>query len=283
MLLLGKPIAQKIHQQTKLLVDKLKQKNITPSLGVVLVGDDKPSLTYVKKKGELAEKLGIKFDLFKFDADISQQELLIEIRNIQNDNNLSGLIIQLPIPEHLYTPEILNAVKPEIDIDCLTHTNVGKLMLHNPTFIPPTPQAVIEMLLSINVDVKGKNVTIIGAGALVGKPLTAMLINAKASVTTCNSSTKNTKQKCLDADIIITGVGANKFLIDQTMVHKDSIVIDTGIWFDDDNKMHGDVDYKNIVDKVAYVTPTPRGVGPITVACLLRNVAISKDQLSKNN
>lgn len=275
MLIKGRAIAEKINIKTAELVQNLKQDNIIPHLGVVLVGDDKPSLTYVKKKGELAEKLGIKFDLFRFDNTISQQDLLSEIKDIQDNNNLSGLIIQLPIPEHLYTPEILNAVNPDIDIDCLTHQNIGKLMLHNALFTPPTPQAVLEILSDLDVELTSKNITIIGAGALVGKPLAAMLINAKASVTTCNSSTKNTKQKCLDADIIITGVGANKFLVTSDMVHKDSIVIDTGIWFDEHNKMHGDVDYKSIKDKVAHVTPTPGGVGPITVACLLRNVAIS--------
>ncbi len=278
MLIKGKAIAENLNLETARLVSNLKNQNITPHLGVVLVGNDRPSLTYVKKNGQLAEKLGIKFDLFNFDENISQEKLLSEIKDIQEKNNLSGLIIQLPIPEHLYTPEILNAVNPDIDIDCLTNQNIGKLMLNNAKFTPPTPQAVLEILKSLDLDLdnlKSKNVTIIGAGALVGKPLAAMLINAKASVATCNSSTKNTKQKCLDADIIITGVGTNKFLVDETMVHKDSIVIDTGIWFDNDNKMHGDVDYKAIQDKVAHVTPTPGGVGPITVACLLRNVVIS--------
>jgi len=282
MLINGLQIAASINVETAALVQQLKQSNITPHLGVVLVGDDKASKTYIKKKGELANSLGITFSLFSFDKDISQQKLLDEIKDIQKKNNLSGLIIQLPIPQHLYTPEILNAVDSSIDIDCLTNQNIGKLLLNNAIFTPPTPQAVFETLNSLSVDVAGKNVTIIGVGSLVGKPLVAMMINAKASVTTCNSSTKDTKQKCLQADIIITGVGAGKFLVDHTMVHKDSIVIDTGIWFEQ-NKMYGDVDVEDIKDIVQYVTPTPGGIGPITVACLLRNVVVSARELATSN
>lgn len=267
----GKEIAQKIHEQTQVLVSECISKGIQPHLGVVFVGDDKPSATYVKKKGEAAKKLGIRFDLFTYPSDITEIELMKEMKRIQAENNLTGLIVQLPIPDHLYTPTVLNAIDPNIDVDCLTNENQGKLLMNTQEILPPTPAAVFSVLSELEVDLTGKNVTLIGVGALVGKPLAVMCMNVRASITTINTATKDTKEKCLNADIIITGVGKHGVLTDD-MVRKGAIVVDTGIDFIE-GKMVGDIMFDEIKEKALAVTPTPGGIGPITVAHLLANTA----------
>ncbi len=277
----GKQIAEYIHTKTKQMVTECVEKGVTPHLGVVFVGDDKPSAMYVRKKGEAAEKLGIRFDLFTYPEDITEIELMKEMKRIQAENQLTGLIVQLPIPDHLYTPTVLNAISPDIDVDCLTNENQGKLLMNTQEILPPTPAAVFSVLESLNVDLAGKNVTLIGVGALVGKPLAVMCINARASVTTINTATRNTKEKCLAADIIITGVGRHGVLTGD-MVHDGTIVIDTGIDFLD-GKMVGDIVFDEIAEKASYVTPTPGGVGPITVAQLLHNTVLMAKRMNLDN
>ena len=274
----GKKIAEKINIRTAEKVALLKKKNIAPKLAVILVGDDKPSQTYVRKKGELAQKTGFKFTLYELPSKISQIELIEKIKKIQQDKKLTGLIVQLPLPEHLYASDVLTAIKPEIDVDCLTDVNLGKLVMKTNYIVPPTPGAVLSILHDLNVDLIGKNITIIGVGALVGKPLAIMMMNERASVTTCNSKTKDIKEKCLQADIIVTGVG-RKDLLRGDMVSKDVIVIDTGVAFEN-GKMFGDINMEEVSMKASYVTPTPGGVGPITVARLLLNTAICAEKIN---
>jgi len=275
----GKKIAQKIKQKTAQRVACLKKQGVTPKLAVILVGEDKPSQTYVRKKGKAAQKVGMNFDLYELDEKIKEEDLIAKINEIQNDPNLSGIIVQLPLPEHLYTTNILNTIKPELDIDCLTDVNLGKLVMKTNYMVPPTPGAVMSILHELGMkDLSRKNVVIIGVGALVGKPLAVMMMNERASVTTCNSKTKDTKEKCLVADIIVTGVG-KKDLLRGDMVKEGAVVIDTGVCFEDD-QIYGDVNVKEVLEKAAYVTPTPGGVGPITVARLLWNTTIC---CAKNN
>ena len=268
----GKKIAAKIEKQTAKQVALLKQKGIVPKLAVVLVGNDKPSLTYIGRKKSAAERVGIHFALYQFPTSIKKESLIQAVKDIQKDSQLSGLIIQLPLPERLYTSEVLNAINPDIDVDCLTDTNIGKLVMKTNHIEPPTPWAVIQTLKEIKFTVMGKNATIVGAGALVGKPLAIMLINELASVTTCNSHTKDIQKKCLEADVIISAVG-KKDLITAKMVKKNTVVIDTGIAYVD-GTMYGDVDFKSVSKKAQFITPTPGGIGPITVAKLLHNTAI---------
>ncbi len=274
----GKAIADKILAKTSQKAKELKEKGITPRLEVILVGDDKPSATYVRRKGLAAEKVGIDFKLHELPGDITQEDLIKAIADIQANKALSGLIVQLPLPEHLYTLEVLNAIRPELDVDCLTNINLGRLVMRTNVIVPPTPGAVLTILNDLNVDVSGKNVTIIGMGALVGKPLAIMMVNEGASVTTCNSRTKDTKEKCLSADIIVTGVG-KKDLLRGDMVKSGAIVIDTGVCFEDE-KMYGDINFEEVKDKASFVTPTPGGVGPITVARLLWNTVLCAEKAS---
>lgn len=268
----GKLIAQRIREENAQMVAALKKQNLTPKLAVILVGDDKPSHTYVNKKKEEAEQVGINFALYKIDEKITTEELATKIKTIQEDPELSGMIVQLPLPKHIDTKIILNAVKPELDVDCLTDANQKKIEDGKNTIIPPTPGAVMEILKELNADLKGKNIVIIGKGVLVGKPLSFILKHLGALVTVCDSKTTDTKEKCLKADIIITGVG-KKDIVRGDMVKSGAIVIDAGTCFVD-GKLYGDVNVPEVLEKDSYVTPTPGGVGPITVSMLLRNTII---------
>ena len=276
MLLKGKPIAQELNTETAARVQKLQEHGITPLLAVILVGDDAPSATYVRKKEEKARELGLDFHLEKLPASTTKQEIIDAIKEIQKKDNLAGLIVQLPLPEPLYTDDVLNAIDAQFDVDCLTNVNLGKLVMKTQTIAPPTPSAVMSILEDQNVSLAGKNVVIIGVGALVGKPLAIMMMNQRASVTTCNSATKDTKEKCLAADIIVTGVG-KPHMVTKDMVRPETIVIDTGVSFPD-QRMSGDVDADDLDALGCKVTPTPGGVGPLTVAHLLRNTAILAEE-----
>ncbi len=277
----GKKIAAKIERIAAKEATMLKSKGIVPKLAVVLVGNHKPSLTYIGRKKAAAERVGIDFALHQFPKNISKEELIQQVKKIQEDKQLTGLIIQLPLPERLYVSEVLNAIDPAIDVDCLTDTNIGKLVMKTNLIEPPTPWAVIKVLKEIKFKMAGKNITIVGTGALVGKPLAIMLVNELASITTCNSHTKDIQKKCLEADVIVSAVG-KKDLITKDMVNKKTIVIDTGISFVS-GQMYGDVDFENVSKKVSCITPTPGGIGPITVAKLLRNtVTCAKNKLSPN-
>lgn len=265
----GHSVAAKINARTLKKIKALKKKNIIPRLEVILAGEDKPSQTYVRRKGEAAKKLGIDFKLHALPASITLPELVAKIKAVQTNRRLSGLIVQLPLPEPLYTPGVLNAIRPELDVDCLTDVNLGKLIMNTTSIFPPTPAAILAILKAHHVTLPGKNVTVIGQGALVGKPLTVMLVNAGASVTTVNSRTRSVAEKCRAADIIITGVG-KKNLVRGAMVSPGTIVIDAGVDFVN-GKMYGDVNVAEVSKKSAFVTPTPGGVGPVTVAMLLAN------------
>ncbi len=265
----GRKIAEKIEKDTAKDTALLKTRGIVPKLAVVLVGNNKASLTYIKRKEAAAQRVGVDFALHQFPKEISKEELITNIKKIQQDTQLTGLIIQLPLPERLYIPEVLNSINPAIDVDCLTDTNIGKLVMKTNHIEPPTPWAVIKVLKEIKFKMVGNNITIVGAGALVGKPLAIMLVNELASVTTCNSHTKDIKKKCLEADVIVSAVG-KKDLITKDMVKKNTIVIDTGIAYKN-GTMYGDVDFQTVSKKASFITPTPGGIGPITVAKLLRN------------
>lgn len=274
----GKLIAKHINETTARRVMRLKKDaGVTTKLAVVLVGDDPPSETYVRNKGRAAKKVGMEFTLHRLTESQSTAQLVAEIENIQADDTVSGLIVQLPLPEHIDTNTILHAIRPELDVDCLTDMNLGKLVMQTNNILPPTPGAVFSILKYLEIDLVGKNVTIIGVGPLVGKPLAIMMMNERASVTTCNSKTKDMKKKCLSANIIVTGVG-KKDIVRGDMVPEGAIVIDTGVSFEH-NIMYGDVNVDEVIRKAAWVTPTPGGVGPITVAQLLLNTVICAEKL----
>lgn len=272
----GHDIAKTILNTVKRRVQKLKHRGTTPLLAVVLVGDDKPSHTYVRRKGDTATSVGIDFALHTFPYSITTHELISAIEHIQHNSQLSGIIVQLPLPKHIDSTAVINTIRPDLDVDCLTDVNLGKLVMQTQTLIPPTPGAVFAILKHLNVDISGKNITLVGTGQLVGRPLSLALVNTKASVTTCNEKTKDIKEKCRHADIIVTGVGKRN-IIRGDMVSKNAIVIDTGVSFYK-KKMYGDVAWDEVRKKTRYLTPTPGGVGPITVAELLLNTVICAEE-----
>lgn len=265
----GRAIAQKINEVNEAEVARLKAQGITPKLAVILIGENQASQMYVRMKEAAAKKIGVEFTIYNIASTVSEEELINKIKDIQTDKKITGLILQLPLPEQLYTEAVLNTIDPSIDIDFLTNYNLGSLMMKTAKFLPPTPGAIFSILNELKIDPAGKNVTIVGVGQLVGKPLTIMMMNGRASVTTINSATKDAREKCLSADIIVTGVG-KKDLLRGDMVRDGAIVIDTGIVFDNE-KVFGDVNIAEVLEKAAWVTPTPGGVGPITVARLLQN------------
>jgi methylenetetrahydrofolate dehydrogenase (NADP+)/methenyltetrahydrofolate cyclohydrolase len=273
----GKRIAEGILTDLKKRVAVLKEKNIQPALAVVIVGNDQPSHTYVKKKGEAAEEIGLAFFKYEISAETDKETLIARLKEIQAEHELSGLILQLPVPESLwpYTREIVNHIKIEIDVDCLSHTALGRVMMGESPLNPPTPSAMLEVLKYHQIDLTGKEVCIVGRGSLIGKPLAAILNNQPVTLVTCGKSTPDLSVYTKKADVIFSGVG-KKDLITGEMIKEGAIVIDAGVCFDrptgsSQDKMYGDIDFESVSKKAALVTPTPGGIGPITVAKLLEN------------
>ncbi len=278
----GKQLAETILEELKHEVDRLRQKKIVPHLGIILIGRNPASEVYVGKKILAAEQTGITCTLYRLPESITQPVLIKKITRLQKNGSVSGLIVQLPIPEHLYTPAVLNAIQPEYDVDCLTDVNIGKLAMNTALIEPPTAGAVFSIIRNLSISLPGKNVAILGTGALVGKPLALMFMNARASITTINSITQDVEKKTRLADIIVSGVG-KAGLITGSMVKQGSIILDAGIDFTPQGKVVGDVDIPSVIKKARFLTPTPGGVGPLTVAMLLKNtVTLCKKHAEKN-
>ncbi len=266
----GKIIAQSIYRRLKPQLIKLRRRGVVPKLGVILVGNDKPSQTYVRKKKEAAEALGLKVEVLRLPVTISTTALLRQLEDIQRPrHHLTGLIVQLPLPRQLHTGKILEAVAPAIDVDCLTQTNLGKLVTGSYWIEPPTPGAILGILRHHRVPLVGANVALIGAGALVGRPLANMLMHEQATITVLNRSTRHLATFTKTADIIITGVGRHGVLRGN-MIKRGAVVIDAGVSFLG-KTMYGDIDFGSVSRRASIVTPTPGGVGPITVAKLIEN------------
>ena len=267
----GNKIADEILDNLQARVQKLKEKDVKPALAVVRVGNDKPSITYVKKKGEAAEKIGLTFFKFEIADDADKDTLITRIKEIQKEHKLSGLILQLPVPEKLWasTREIVNNIDIGIDVDCLSHQALGRVMMNESPLVPPTPGAIMEILKYYKVDLQEKEVCLVGRGDLIGKPLAAMLVHEPVTLVTCGRSTKDLSKYTKTADIVITGVG-KKDLVTGDMIKDGAVVIDAGVCFED-GKMYGDINFESVKEKSSLITPTPGGVGPITVAKLLEN------------
>lgn len=275
----GKKIAEKINRASAVKVKKLQKKGVQPKLAVILVGDDKASAIYVRKKEKLARQLGVDFALHHLPAEISQDELVKKIKEIQADKKLSGLIIQLPLPDHLYRPDVLNNIALAVDVDFLSEAAMAEVENGINKMEPPTPGAIMTILRELKINFKKNKFIVIGQGVLVGKPLTMLLRRAGVSVVACDSKTKNIPAKCQQADVVISCVG-KKDLVRGDMIKKGAIVIDAGFSFYK-GKSYGDVNFAEASERAKYITPTPGGVGPITVALLLKNtVACAENLLS---
>ena len=277
----GKKLAKEIREKLKIRCDDLKKSGIQPKLAVVLIGNDKPSQIYVKNKSKACEEIGIIFKEYLLDEKIEQKELINLIDKLNKDTTVHGILLQSPIPNHLDINEAFRKISPEKDVDGFNPINVGKLVLNQDTFVSCTPFGIMRMFEAYNIDLTGKNVTIIGRSNIVGKPLIQCCLNKNATVTVCHSKTKDLKEHTKKADILIVAIGKSKF-ITEDMVKNGVVVIDVGINRDENGKLTGDVDFENIEKKASFITPVPGGVGPMTIAMLMNNVLKATENIQIN-
>ena len=261
-------------------VNQLNSQNVNPCLATILVGNNQASETYVRNKHNACEEVGIITQDHKLSADITQEKLIELIEKLNSDENVHGILLQLPLPTHLNEFDIITRIVPEKDVDGLTPHNVGLLSIGKAMLKACTPSGIIEMLGFYNIILEGKEVIVINRSNLVGKPLYHLLLQKNATVTTCHSKTKNLKEICQGADIIITGVGdRDKFILTSDMIKTNSEVIDVATTHHN-GKLKGDTDFDDIISKASYASPVPGGVGPMTVAMLLKNT-VTAAALSK--
>lgn len=266
----GKAVSAAVKDEVKEQVAALKKDGGVPCLAVVLVGDDPASKVYVRNKKRACEYCGIKSLEYILDKTASEQQLLDLIDVLNNEPTVHGILVQLPLPPHINEQNIINAISEQKDVDAFHPANVGRLMTGNPDFLPCTPAGVMEMLKKYNIETAGKDCVIIGRSNIVGKPMAMLMLSANSTVTICHSKTKNLKEKCLSADILIAAIGKPKF-VTADMVKDGAVVIDVGINRTEDGKLCGDVDFDEVSKKASYITPVPGGVGPMTIATLMKN------------
>jgi methylenetetrahydrofolate dehydrogenase (NADP+)/methenyltetrahydrofolate cyclohydrolase len=263
----GKEIAKKLRSSIAKQVTKLDRK---PGLAVILVGDDPASAVYVRNKDNACKEVGFYSEKINKPSDITQAALLAEVERLNKDDKIDGILVQLPLPSHLDANQVIEAINPNKDVDGFHSENVGKLMQNKPHLRPCTPKGVMTMLATIGVDLTSKNCVVVGASNIVGRPMAMELLNARATVTICNSKTQNLSSKIKQADVVVVAVGKPK-MIKGDWIKDGAIVIDVGISRLDDGSLSGDVDFDSAQDKAAWITPVPGGVGPMTIATLLEN------------
>ena len=282
----GLEVAKNIKYEIGEIVENLKSQNVNPCLATILVGDNSASQTYVKNKHKACEETGIITKDHRPPAETSQNELNELIDMLNEDSSVHGILVQLPLPSHLNEFDTITRILPEKDVDGLTPHNVGLLVTGKAVLKPCTPSGVIEMLNYYKISIESKNVVVINRSSLVGKPLYHLLLQKNATVTTCDSKKKDLGKICQEADIIITGVGdREKFTLTSDMIKDGAIVIDVATTHHND-KLVGDTDFDDIISKAAFASPVPGGVGPMTVAMLLKNIvtaaALSKGIATKS-
>ena len=263
----GKTLAENLRKNIS---KEVKQYSRPPGLAVLLVGDDQASQVYVRNKSRACVEVGFYSDQIHKSANITQEELLSEVQRLNENNNIDGILVQLPLPSHIDANEIIEAIIPEKDVDGFSSENVGKLSLNKPFISPCTPKGVIKMLDSIKCDLRGKDCVIIGASNIVGRPMAMEFLNAGATVQVCHKETKDIKQKTKSADIIVAAAGVAN-LVNSEWVKEGAVIIDVGINRLEDGSMTGDVDFDDVKDTVSAISPVPGGVGPMTIAVLLEN------------
>ncbi len=275
----GNEVSKRVKEKLAREISKLKARGVHPGLAVVLVGDDPASAIYVRSKGKACEEVGIFSDTYRLEASISEEELVSLIGNLNSDNRFHGILVQLPLPDHINETTILETVDPLKDVDCFHPVNVGKLVAGRPYVLPCTPAGIMELLYTYNVNPEGKNAVVLGRSNIVGKPMANMLMqksrNANATVTIVHSKTRDIASFTLNADIIIAAIGQSEF-VRADMVKEGAVIIDVGmnrVPADNEKgyRLTGDVDFEGVKAKASKITPVPGGVGPMTIAMLLKN------------
>lgn len=283
----GKEIGQEIRKSVEKRVEELKEQGITPGLAVILVGENPASKTYVANKQKSCEAIGMFSELIKLPEDATQAALLDQIRDLNEREDIHGILVQLPLPKHIDEEAVIATISPEKDVDGFSPVSVGKMMLGQDTYLPCTPFGVMKLLEHSGIEVAGKHAVIVGRSHIVGKPMGQLLLQKDATVTYTHSKTPNLPSFTKQADILIAAVGRAKF-ITKEHIKPGAVVIDVGINRDENNKLCGDVDFADVVDVASHITPVPGGVGPMTITMLLENTVqaaekkLGRDKAVKN-
>ena len=275
----GKEVAAKVKEEIKNFVDNRKEKGLKlPKIASILVGEDGGSIYYMNSQEKAAVTLGVGFLRVELKEESTDDEVINTIKKLNEDDSVQGIILQLPLPKHLNEKKIIREISVKKDIDCLTFESQGKLYMGEPGFLPCTPNSVVTLIKSLNIDLNGKNVVVLGRSNIVGKPVAQLLLNENATVTICHSRTKDLKEECKRADILVVAIGRPKF-IDESYVNENAVVIDVGT-SRFEGKITGDVDFDKVIDKCSALTPVPGGVGALTTTLLIKNAceALKEDE-----
>jgi len=276
----GKEVSAKVKNEVKEKTLELKNKGIEVGLAVVIVGDDPASRVYVNNKKKACEEVGFTSYEYALPAETTEAELLALVDKLNKDDKVNGILVQLPVPKHINETAVINAISPDKDVDAFHPVNVGKIMIGDYAFLPCTPAGVMELIDSTGVEIAGKSCVVIGRSNIVGKPMSMLLLHRSGTVTICHSKTKNLKEICANADILVAAVGRPNFVTGD-MIKEGAVVIDVGINRLENGKLCGDVNYEEAEKKAAFITPVPGGVGPMTIAMLMKNTLTAA--MIKNN
>ena len=270
----GKAVSARVRAEVAAETAELKKQGITPGLAVIIVGDDPASRVYVNNKKKACAEVGFVSEEFALPADTDQSQLLALVKCLNDRSDINGILCQLPLPEGLDDKAVIKAIAPEKDVDAFNEENVGKIMIGEYHFLPCTPAGVMELIKESGVEVAGKECVVIGRSNIVGKPMAMLLLHENGTVTICHSRTKNLAEVTRRADILVAAVGKAKFVTGD-MVKEGAVVIDVGMNRDDNGKLCGDVDFASVEPKCAAITPVPGGVGPMTIAMLMKNTLMA--------
>ena len=273
----GKAVSAKVKEEVRA---EIEREGLDVGLAVVIVGDDPASRVYVNNKKKACEVCGIKSYEYALPAETSEEQLLELIDTLNTDAKVNGILVQLPLPKHLNEEAVIARISPLKDVDAFSASNVGKIMIGNYAFLPCTPAGCMELIHSTGIDVSGKECVVIGRSNIVGKPMAMLLLHRNATVTICHSHTKNLKEVCASADILVSAVGKAHF-ITADMVKEGAIVIDVGMNHDENGKLCGDVEFAEVEPKASYITPVPGGVGPMTITMLMKNTLRAAEMKQK--
>lgn len=280
-ILSGKTVSARVKQELKIEAENLTKAGTKPGLAVVIVGDDSASKVYVANKEKACAELGIYSEKYALSADTTEDELLALIKKLNADDKIHGILVQLPLPEHLDDKTIINNILPFKDVDAFHPTNVGRIMIGDFDFVPCTPAGIMELIHESGVEVGGKECVVIGRSNIVGKPMSMLLLHENGTVTVCHSKTADLKAQTRRADILVAAVGIPKF-VKADMVKPGAVVIDVGMDRDENGKLCGDVDFDEVEKVASAITPVPGGVGPMTIAMLMRNTVTAAKRAHEN-
>lgn len=273
----GKAVSAHVREQVKAEVEALEKQGISVGLAVIIVGDDPASRTYVNNKKKACAAAGIRSEEYALPADTTQEELLALVETLNKKPDVNGILCQLPLPAHLDEKAVIAAIAPEKDVDAFHAVNVGHIMIGDYAFLPCTPAGIMEMLRYYDIDIAGKNCVVIGRSNIVGKPMAMLLLQQNGTVTICHSKTRDLAAHTRNADILVAAVGIPHF-VTADMVKAGAVVVDVGMDRDENGKLCGDVDFGGVEPKASYITPVPGGVGPMTIATLLKNTVTAAKQ-----